>query len=63
MTRATLTQRPYTELAKMFTPGSETSPPLTENGAYFIDGSPEAAELIINWLRSRRNVRYIDVSK
>ena len=51
-TRATLTQRPDSKLAKMFTPGSETSPPRTKDGAYFIDGCPKAAEVIINWLRT-----------
>ena len=51
-TRATLTQDRYSKLAKMFTPGSETSPPRTKDGAYFIDGCPKAAEVILNWLRN-----------
>ena len=44
---------PYSKLAKMFTPGSETSPPLTEDGAYFIDACPKAAEFVLNCLRRR----------
>ena len=51
--RATLCQQPNSKLARMFTPGSETSPPLTEDGAYFIDACPRAAEVVINWLRGR----------
>ena len=48
--RATLiTQEPP---SKLFLPGSETSPPRTEDGAYFIDGCPKAAEIINNWLRN-----------
>ena len=50
-TRATLTQRPDTKLTKMFTPGSETSPPLTEDGAYFINCCPKAAEIVLNCIR------------
>ena len=37
----------------MFTPGSETSPALTEDGAYFIDACPKAAEFVLNCLRRR----------
>ena len=53
-TRATLTQDPHSRLAKMFTPGSTTSPPLTKEGAYFIDACPKAVEFILSSLRSRR---------
>ena len=60
--RATLTQKPDSILARMFTPGSETSPPLTKDGAYFIDGCPKAAEVILNWLRNG-SPRSIYVSK
>ena len=51
--RATLLAEapPYSKLAKMFKPGSETSPPLTEDGAYFIDACPKAAEFVLNSLR------------
>ena len=49
--RATLTRKPDSKLAKMFTPGSETSPPLTEDGAYFIDCCPKAAESVLNCIR------------
>ena len=61
--RATLTQKPDSILARMFTPGSETSPPLTKDGAYFIDGSPKAAEVIINWLRNGRPDDILVLSK
>ena len=50
-TRATLCQHPYSQIAEMFTPGSKTSPPLTEDGSYFIDAKPKAAEWILEWLR------------
>ena len=53
-TRATLTQVPHSRLAKMFTPGSKTSPPLTEEGAYFIDACPKALKVILSSLRCRR---------
>ena len=53
-TRATLTQDPHSHLAKMFTPGSKTSPPLTEEGAYFIDACPKAVKVILSSLRCRR---------
>ena len=46
-----MTQKPGTKLAKMFTPGSRTSPPVTEDGSYFIDACPRAFDLILNWLR------------
>lgn len=49
--RATLLASPDSELAKMFTPGSETSPPLTKDGAYLIDACPKAAEFVLNCLR------------
>ena len=51
ITREKLTQKPNSKLAKMFTPGSETSPPLTEDGAYFIDCCPKAAEIVVNFIR------------
>ena len=54
ITRAILTKTPDSKLARMFTPGSETSPPLTEDGAYLIDASARAAEVVINWLRDGR---------
>ena len=50
-TRGTMTQHPGTKPAKMFTLGSSFSPPVTEDGAYFIDASPRAFELVLNWLR------------
>ena len=53
-TRATLTQDPHSRLAKMFTPGSKTSPPLTEEGAYFIDACPKAVKFVLSSLRRRR---------
>ena len=53
-TRATLTQDPDSHLAKMFTPGSNTSPPLTEEGAYFIDACPKAVKFVLTSLISRR---------
>ena len=51
ITRSNLTKRPTSKLAKMFKPGSETSPPLTEDGAYFIDCCPKAAKSVLNWIR------------
>ena len=53
-TRGTLTQKPGTKLAGMFTPFSRTSPPVTPDGSYFIDASPRAFEIVLDWLRWRR---------
>ena len=51
--RGTMTQKPGTKLAEMFTPGSGTSPPVTEDGSYFIDACPRAFHVVLNWLRER----------
>ena len=50
-TRGTMMQKPGTRLAEIFTPGSRTSPPVTKDGAYFIDASPSAFETVLNCLR------------
>ena len=54
-TRGTMRQKPDSFLAKMFTPGSDIHPlnflPVTADGSYFIDASPCAFELVLNWLR------------
>ena len=53
-TRGTMTQKPGTKLAGMFTPFSRTSPPVTPDGSYFIDASPRAFEIVLDWLRWRK---------
>ena len=50
-TRKRMMQKPGSKLAEMFTPGSKTSPSVTADGAYFIDASPRAFEVVLNWLR------------
>ena len=51
-TRATLTSRPDSLLAKMFDPDSELPPAeVTEDGAFFLDASPRAFAVILDWLR------------
>ena len=56
--RETMMQKPGSKLAKMFTPGSKTSPPVTADGAYFIDASPRAFEAVLNGLRMRLSLGY-----
>ena len=51
--RGTMTQQPRSRLAEMFTPGSRTSPPVTADGAYFIDACPRAFDVLLNSLRNR----------
>ena len=50
-TRRTMMLNPGTKLARMFTPGSKTSPSVTANGAYFINASPRTFEAVLNCLR------------
>ena len=53
-TRATLTRRyKNSHFAQMFLPGSKTAPPVTKDGAYFIDSDPDVLALILKMLRDR----------
>ena len=62
-TRATLTAHPHTEIARMFSPGSQTSPLLTKDGSYFIDACPKSAEVVLNWIRRASEEEHVYVGK